>query len=273
MDDSTFSPEDVTLLKLGGSLITEKDRPYTPRLETLSRLAIEIANALQVNPHLQLILGHGAGSFAHVSADQHKTRQGVRTTAQWRGFSDVWWDAARLNHIVVKTLREAALSAISLPASASALAKGGDVFSWDLQPLKMALQAGLLPVIYGDVVFDILRGGTILSTEDLFMHLARQLLPDRLLLAGIEPGVWGDFPHKTSILSQITSENLPELADSLGGSNATDVTGGMRKKVEQSLELSQENPELEIMIFSGDDPGTLQEVLSGAHAGTIIRYH
>jgi isopentenyl phosphate kinase len=170
-------------------------------------------------------------------------------------------------------LQEAGLSASSLPASASVLAKNGDVYSWDLQPLKMALQAGLLPVIYGDVVFDILHGGTILSTEDLFMHLARQLLPDRLMLAGIEPGVWRDFPHRTRILSQITSENLPELADSLGGSNATDVTGGMRKKVEQSLELSQEYPELEIMIFSGEEPGTLQEVLSGAHAGTIISYH
>lgn len=273
MADSPFTSQDLTLLKLGGSLITDKDRPYTPRLETLSRLAREIANALGENPPLRLILGHGAGSFAHVSANRHKTRLGVATPDEWHGFSEVWWDAATLNHIVIKALREAGLSAIALPASAGVVAKDGDVYSWDLQLLKKALHAGLLPVIYGDVVFDIQLGGTILSTEDLFIHLARQLLPDRLLLAGIEPGVWEDYPHRTRILSQVTSDSLPELTDSLVGSNATDVTGGMRIKVEQSLELSREIPDLEIMIFSGDDPGTLQKVLSGAHAGTIISHH
>lgn len=56
----------------------------------------------------------------------------------------------------------------------------------------MALANGILPVVYGDVVFDEVRGGTILSTEDLFQHLAHQLHPERVLLAGLEAGVWAD---------------------------------------------------------------------------------
>ena len=36
---------DILLLKLGGSLITEKARPETPRLEVIARLAREIAAA------------------------------------------------------------------------------------------------------------------------------------------------------------------------------------------------------------------------------------
>jgi isopentenyl phosphate kinase len=272
MADSQISPAETTLLKLGGSLITAKDRPRTLRPGTLSRLAAEIASAIQKRPSLRLILGHGAGSFAHVSADRHRTREGVSTPAQWQGFAEVWWDAATLNHLVIEALREAGIAAVTLPPSASVLARDGIVSRWDLQPLKNALSSGLLPVIYGDVIFDSQRGGTILSTEDLFMHLARQLQPSRMLLAGIEPGVWEDYPQRKRLIPQVTSHNLAKIAATLGGAGATDVTGGMRSKVEQCLVLSQEISDLEIMIFSGDKPGTLLDVLLGAQSGTIISH-
>lgn len=270
MTDSPANTAPITLLKLGGSLITEKDRPRTLRPDTLSRIAVEIASALQENSSLRLILGHGAGSFAHVSAARHRTRDGVRTAAQWQGFSEVWWDAATLNHLVIGSLRDAGLPAIALSPSASVVAKNGVVSSWDLRPLNESLNAGLLPVIHGDVIFDYQRGGTILSTEELFMHLARQLQPRRMLLAGIEPGVWNDYPHRTRVIPKITPKNVPGLMPSLEGADTTDVTGGMRTKVMQCLELCEEISDLEIMIFSGDTPGAVAEVLSGAQSGTVI---
>jgi len=80
------------------------------------------------------------------------------------------------------------------------------------------------PVVYGDVIFDTVWGGTILSTEDLFAHLARQLRPTRLLLAGIEMGVWVDYPINSQLIKEITPHNLSEVAPALEGSAATDVT-------------------------------------------------
>ena len=71
-------------------------------------------------------------------------------------------------------------------------------------PIRAALSNGLLPVIHGDVAFDEIRGGTILSTEDLFAHLAHQLHPQRILLAGLEAGVWADFPAHKHLLAEIT---------------------------------------------------------------------
>jgi isopentenyl phosphate kinase len=133
----------------------------------------------------------------------------------------------------------------------------------------MALQAGLLPVVYGDVIFDTQRGGTILSTEDLFAHLARQLCPRRVLLAGLEQGVWADYPACTRLVAEITLDNLAGL--SLGGSAATDVTGGMASKVQQSLELVQQIKGLEVCIFSGETSGAVQRVLAGEEIGTWIR--
>ncbi len=262
--------QSLTLLKLGGSLITDKSRPRALREDTLIRLAGEIATARQKKPAEQLIIGHGAGSFAHVSAKRHGTRLGVHTPEQWKGFAEVWWDAATLNKLVTKAFVEAGLPVIVLPPSASIIARDGEVSSWDLSQLKNALSAGVLPIIYGDVIFDLKRGGTILSTEDLFAHLARKLQPQRLLFAGIEPGVWKDYPKCSEMISKITPANHEEFLPALSGSAATDVTGGMESKVQQSVELIRENPALEILIFSGDVPENLEKVLLGESLGTVI---
>jgi isopentenyl phosphate kinase len=68
---------ELVLLKLGGSLITDKTRPYTPRLDKLADLATEIAQALRTHPHLLLILGHGSGSFGHTAAKKYGTKDGL----------------------------------------------------------------------------------------------------------------------------------------------------------------------------------------------------
>jgi isopentenyl phosphate kinase len=258
-------------LKLGGSLITDKNRPLTPRPEALARLSNEIAAGLEQNPGLRLVLGHGSGSFGHVAAKRHGTRQGVNTPQGWRGFAEVWRDAAALNRIVMDKMHAAGLPAIAFPPSASITSEDGVVAAWNLYPLRSALRAGLLPVVFGDVTFDTVRGGTILSTEDLFNHLARELHPDRLLLAGIEPGVWADFPSCTQLVPEITPGNLGQVARALGESAATDVTGGMASKVREMLSLIQDTPSLEVLIFSGEEPGLVRSALAGEIVGTAIR--
>jgi isopentenyl phosphate kinase len=231
-------------LKLGGSLITDKNRPHTPRLEVIERLAREIASALEQRPELRLLLGHGSGSFGHTAAHKHGTRQGVAGPEQWQGFIEVWREAAALNHLVMDALLEAGLPAIAFPPSGSVTAQKGQVSHWNLEPISAALEAGLLPVVYGDVVFDAAQGGTILSTEDIFAHLASELKPTRLLLAGIEPGVWADFPVCRQLMPHLTSDSLPELEAALSGSNSPDVTGGMLSKVHQSLALARQHHSL-----------------------------
>lgn len=262
-------PAGLQFLKLGGSLITEKLRPHTPRPEVLARLAQEIASACQEQPGGRLILGHGSGSFGHVPAARYATRQGVHTPQEWQGFVEVWRDAVDLHRLVMDALGQAGLPAVSFPPSACVTAADGKVIEWNLAPLQAALQAGLLPVVYGDVAFDCQRGGTILSTEDLFEHLAQALRPQRILLAGLEPGVWADYPTNTHLLAALTPASL-EQAAAIGASAAVDVTGGMRSKVAQSLRLIQQIPDLQVIIFSGENPGALHQALLGAAVGTSI---
>jgi isopentenyl phosphate kinase len=265
---------------LGGSLITDKNLPHTPRIDVLARLAKEIVAGLRIQKEKSageepqrpyLMIGHGSGSFGHVPARQHGTRQGVRTHQEWLGFVEVWREAAALNHLVVDALQAAGLPAISFPPSAAVVAQDGKLFSWDLTPIRQALEAGLLPVVYGDVVFDRQRGGTILSTEDLFSYLAHQLTPKRLLLAGLEAGVWADFPICNQLIPEITPQNLPQISGALSGSLATDVTGGMASKVQEMVSLVRVVPRLEVLIFSGQTPGVLTQVVGqDASIGTLI---
>jgi len=259
----------LTLLKLGGSLITDKDTPRTPHLEVIHRLAEEIAQFVNANPSSQLIIGHGAGSFAHVPASKYKTRHGVRSQQEWAGFFEVWQEARALNHIILDALHQAGLPAISFPPSASITTRDGKVTAWDLAPLQAALSHQLIPVVYGDVIFDESLGGTILSTEELFTHLAVQLNPRRILLAGLN-SVCSDFPLCKHTIKFITDANFKDYLPILGGSASTDVTGGMIQKVTDMLKLTHQVPGLEIHIFSSSQQGVLLEVLNGKNIGTII---
>jgi isopentenyl phosphate kinase len=260
----------LVLLKLGGSLITDKTRPFTPRQEVLEALASEIAAALRDDPDLQLILGHGSGSFGHEAARRFDTRSGVSGPEAWRGFAEVWYQAAALDRLVIDALRAAGLPALAISPASGVTAHDGRVFIWDLYPLQSALGSGLLPVVYGDVAFDEVRGGTILSTEELFVHLAHELAPQRILLAGQEAGVWADFPGRTHLVSEITPSSWTRQAAVLGAAAGADVTGGMRSKVAQMLALVEELAELEVLIFSGQDPANLRQAIRGGRPGTRL---
>jgi isopentenyl phosphate kinase len=262
---------ELQFLKLGGSLITDKKRPHTPRLEVLTRVAREIGEALHENPNLKLLIGHGSGSFGHVPARHWGTRQGVTTAEQWWGFVEVWREANQLNRLVMDAFLEAKLPVLTFSPVASVVATQGKIIQWNTQPIKKSLQVGLVPVVQGDVIFDEILGGTILSTEDLFDHLAFQLMPKRILLAGVEPGVWADYPQCTRIIPEITPQTSPELNTQIQGSAAMDVTGGMASKVRQSLVLVGKIPELEVRIFSGEESGIIKRVLLGEMTGTLIR--
>jgi len=277
--------KELVFLKLGGSLITDKTQPYTPLLDVMDDLALQIKTALQTHPNLRLVLGHGAGSFGHVPASEYKTRDGLppqptplthreRDETEenyWKGFAEVWYQASALNRYVMKALHNVGVRAIALPPSASVIASNGQVSVWETTQLRMALAAGIVPVVFGDTVFDEVRGGTILSTEDLFMSLATALGPERILLAGLEAGVWADFPERTKIVEKITPQSFHEIKAGVGKSAAADVTGGMESKVKQMLDLVTANPEMTVQIFSGVEPGNIVRALTGETLGTVIR--
>lgn len=278
--------EKLIFLKLGGSLITDKERPRTARVDVLAHLCRQIADCCAHDRNLSLLIGHGSGSFGHVAAKKYATRQGIipsltspnsfplkgkaRMGAYWHGFTEVWHEARELNKIVMDAFRAAKIPALAISPSSGVVARDGKVDSWSIEPIKRALAEGIVPVVYGDVVFDEILGGTILSTEELFIFLARELHPQRILLAGLEDGIYADFPARKRRVARVSPASYPEIRRSIGVSAGTDVTGGMDSKVEQMLKLVEEIPALAVQIFSGVGEGNLGRVLNGEELGTLI---
>jgi isopentenyl phosphate kinase len=284
---------ELVFLKLGGSLITDKTRPYTARPNKLADLAAQIARSLQTQPELRLVLGHGSGSFGHTAAKKYGTREGppastvLRTPppnttgvrriwgrtgggGYWHGFAEVWYQASTLNRYVIQALHEAGIPAITFSPAASVWSENGQVAKWDLSHIQAALECGLVPVVHGDVIFDRAKGGTILSTEDLFEHMARELHPRRILLAGLEEAVWADFPARRHRVEMLTRESFKEISSGVGKATGADVTGGMQSKVQQMLDLVEQVPGLRALIFSGEGDGNLEKALKGESIGTLV---
>lgn len=255
----------MIFLKLGGSLITEKSQTETARLEVIDRLAAEIQDVRSEDPDLTLLLGHGSGSFGHHAAAKYGTHLGASTIEDWKGVVTVWKAANKLHRIIMDSLLAAGLPVISFPPSASALAQDGELISLAIQPIQQALSQGLIPVTHGDIVFDEMRGAAIASTEAIFSYLIETIMPSRILLAGLKPGV---YDRSGKILAKITADTLDEL--SFAEVEQRDVTGGMETKVQYALGFAKRLPSTEVRIFSGEAPGQLREVLLGSTNGTLI---
>jgi len=275
-DTKEYELSELVLLKLGGSVITDKTKPYTARLEVIERVATEIKNALdERGDNLRLIIGHGSGSFGHEAAAKYQTHQGAVRPNSWLGFAEVAAAAAELNNIVTGALRQAGVPAIKFQPSASTRTRGEQLMYFETFPIKEVLEHGLVPVVYGDVSVDAKQGMSIVSTEKLFDNLARELSPDRIVLCGQVNGVYDSDPlsnPEAELIDTIDSTNWAEVEAMLGGSHGVDVTGGMFSKVREMYHLTLAMPPMQAMIMSAEEPGNLEAVLKGelVDFGTLI---
>jgi isopentenyl phosphate kinase len=264
------------LLKLGGSVITDKTRPFTARMNVIERVALEIKNALdERGDDLQLIIGHGSGSFGHEVAAKYQTQSGAINDDSWLGFAEVAAAAAELNQIVLNALRAAGVPSIKFQPSASTRTRGEQLMYFETFPLKEVLKHGLVPVVYGDVSVDASQGMSIVSTEKLFDNLARELSPARIILDGQVDGVYERDPLEdpaAEMFEDIDQTNWDEVEAALSGSHGTDVTGGMLSKVREMYRLTLAMPPMQAMIMSANEPGHLEAVLKGQMVdfGTLI---
>jgi len=264
---------ETVFLKLGGSIITDKTQTEHARPDVIRRLAGEVRAALSARPEMRLVLGHGSGSFGHVAAQKHGTREGVRGATAWIGFAMVAASAARLNQIITDLFIKAHVPVVGLPPSASARCTDGRLIYLDTIALHTHLRNGLVPLVHGDVALDSVRGATIVSTEDVFAYLASELEPDRVLLAGEAAGVYPGADLSGEVIRLITPATMGQHVAALGRSHGVDVTGGMAAKVRQMIEWVQQRPRTSARIFSAREAGTLYDVLVDPEApfGTEIR--
>ena len=188
----------------------------------------------------------------------------MHTPKQAYGFCAVRNSCAKLSAAVMAQLLDAGVPAVLLPTGALAVQKNKRISSFNMAPIKHALKLGLVPVLRGDLVFDEALGASVCSGDQVVSYLCSKLKVARAVFATDVDGVFLEDPKKNrnaKMFRQIRIRDLHFMRDSIGGSKATDVTGGMRGKL---AELSGIN--CPIFVANASEPERITNLLLGKRA-------
>lgn len=260
----------LVFLKLGGSAITDKTREATPKPDVIREAAKAIYAAREQDPALQILLGHGSGSFGHFAAKKF----GFGQKENWRAYAETGASAQRLNRLVTDIFLEENVPVVSLQPSASARTRDGELYALDTTNVRTALDHNLIPLIYGDVTFDDVRGMSIASTDALFAFLAPILKPSRIIYTTAVNGIYTADPNKNpdaQLIPEITPETFESIRAHVGEAHGVDVTGGMLDKLARSVALVERMPGLEIFVIAAEQNSIIRILAkSDDYRGTRI---
>lgn len=255
-----MSERKPTILKIGGSVITDKSGELVAKTQEIDRLAGEIHEANVPN----LILVHGGGSFGHPSAERYAIKDGYKEETQKIGFSETHHFMTVLNGLFMDSLILHKVPAVSVTPSSCMITEKGRIKQFEDTPLVTLLRMGFTPVLYGDVVFDANLGFTVLSGDQLVSALAIRFNAGRIIIGVDEDGVYTADPKidKTArMLEHLTLEELKKLQSKLGKPTACDVTGGMFGKLAELIPAVEK--EIPVTIVNATKPGFVRMALEG----------
>src|SRR5713101_9330761 len=150
--------QQLTILKLGGSAITDKARECTPDIPTIQKIADQLRDY-----DLQLLLIHGGGSYAHPFVAKSGLEKGLRDRSQLRSISETEFYLGQLTRIICASLLLRNILPVPLHPMSLATLDRGEVKKILLDPIRNSLGARLIPLLHGDLVFDESQGIGVLS--------------------------------------------------------------------------------------------------------------
>lgn len=247
----------MILVKLGGSIITDKSKKRVFKEKTVKRLAKEIKNSDE-----KVIVVHGAGSFGHILAKKHRLDKGLIHDRQVKGVAVVQRDVKELNLKVVNGLIDAGINAVSIPPSSVVECRNKKIEKINIDVFKKYLNLGLTPVTFGDVVLDRKLGFCIISGDLLMLELSRAFKPEKAVFVSDVDGVYMDGKMMNKV-DEKTIGNLERKKTKI-----SDVTGSMYGKVKIALKMSGFT---KTMIINGNVKGRLGDALKGKNVvGTVV---
>ena len=246
----------MILIKLGGSVITDKTQYRTFNREVVRRLCAEIRDS-----GVKVIITHGAGSFGHVIAKEYSLQNGLTEPRQVPAAARVQYDVRELNLMVIDELLNAGIPAVSVPPGSCFMMDDGKLLLNDPEVLLSASRMGIIPIMFGDVVFDRSKGFGICSGDQIVEVLCRVYHPDRVIFVSDVDGLFDKDPKTNpdaKLLPEVTSELLKGVSSS---SSVDDVTGGVRAKMEAMLRMT--TPDMDCVLVNGSVKGRLYSILKG----------
>lgn len=244
------------LIKLGGSVITEKSSTATFRSSVMEKLAYQLAKSKK-----DFILVHGAGSFGHVLAKKYDLNAGFLNEKQRFGFAATQRLVQSLNTHVLTSLQNQELPAVSLPAHALLSLHNHELESVNMSLFHDYINSHFIPVTYGDVALDTHLGFSICSGDLLMLLLAKEFQPEKVIFVIDEDGVYSKNPKKhkdASFIKTIQNDEIDTLQTSLD--SHADVTKGMAGKLQTIKKITALH--IDTILVNGLIPDRLYRVLT-----------
>jgi isopentenyl phosphate kinase len=245
----------MILIKLGGSIITNKEKPLTPNKNSITRIASSLKNLSE-----PVIIIHGGGSFGHywsVKYDMHTKPERYSPI----GVSTVKNSMVKLNSIVLESFLKSGLKPYCLPPSDFIL--GDRPLIRKVKEIPKITKSGLIPVSYGDVIWFGKNKFYILSGDRIMGILSKLLHPRLAIFVTNVDGVYSDMKNKL-LLNEITNEKpiTPKVT--------MDVTGGMSRKIKEAINISRDGTD--VIFVNGNIPKRITNAINGkSFEGTIFR--
>lgn len=225
----------LAVIKLGGSVITDKTKFFKLRESTVEILSEKIA-ALRSSGVI-IVIVHGGGSFGHPVASRYRLHEGGVAPEKVLGFAETRYWMTELNQRIIHALISRGVPAATIQTSAIAVTDNGEIHHLDLSPVERFMRMGLTPVLYGDVVPDLSKGLAILSGDAISAYLACGLKASALVFVMGAGGVYNKPPNLPGaiLVRKLESENDVILGDARG----VDVTGGLAKKLRYAFQAAR----------------------------------
>ena len=223
----------LVVIKLGGAALTDKRRIYTPRTEVVRSAARQIA---AVTSRFTVVIVHGAGSFGHIPVMQFGLSKGFRNTRQLRGLSETKLRLLEWELLLCRIFRHYEIPVIPFTPSDYVVARNGRIDTCNLSPIQVWMRLGCIPSTGGDIVPDVSAGFSVVSGDQLAVHIAISLGASKLIFATDVDGVFDSDPKRNSkarLMRVVQAGSLQRISARVRPGTA-DVTGGMEGKVEEA---------------------------------------
>ncbi len=237
------------MIKLGGSVISDKNIPYSFKHRVTKRLIKEISSSEE-----EIIVVHGGGSFGHPGAEKFDLNsENPKQISE--GASKVQRDMRILNTRIIEMMVDEGLWAISIPSGIVTSYENGELVDINTDIFYRYLTIGVVPVTFGDVSLDNQRGVTICSGDDLMLALGKEA--DKAIFVSNVDGIYKDG----ELVREFTENMYPLSKDDISlKKKSIDVTGGMNRKVEKMLELAKY---CRTFLVNGTEEGRLKQLING----------
>ena len=252
----------MILIKLGGSVITDKSKETTARHDVIERLAQEIASV----PGKKIMV-HGGGSFGHIKAKEHNLHLGFTDDSQRDGICAVQKDMRDLNRMIEEGFHKAKVPVASVPAGAIAVFDNGQLVDFPSDVFSHYLDIGITPITFGDVVVDKTKGIAICSGDDIMLKLAKDLKAIRCIFVTKVDGIFASYPAPEGEGPIPVIRPGQEIKFTV---EVADVTGSLQRKLDLMFEIAKIGCKVEIV--NGLVPGRLASALKNEdYLGTEIK--